>query len=88
MTPIVWENIALTVPFIAAFIGVPLWMTFRRPETAPDHAPARAYLTAKANRGGRPAAARLAALDLPGSGVPEALKRQAADARLSSGRAA
>ena len=44
MTAVVWANILLTLPFLLTFIGLPLWLTFRRPETAPDHAEARAYL--------------------------------------------
>jgi len=48
MTAVVWANILLAVPFLIAFIGVPMWLTFRRPNTAPDHTQARAYLRAKA----------------------------------------
>jgi hypothetical protein len=44
MSAIVWVNILLTLPFLIAFIGIPLWMTFKRPETARDHTEARAYL--------------------------------------------
>lgn len=44
MTPVIWANIALVIPFLLAFIGIPLWMTFRRPQTGPDHSDARAYL--------------------------------------------
>lgn len=44
MSAVVWANILLTLPFLIAFIGLPLWLTFYRPETAPDHAEARAYL--------------------------------------------
>jgi hypothetical protein len=44
MSAVVWANILLALPFLIAFIGIPLWMTFRRPETAPDHAEARSYL--------------------------------------------
>jgi hypothetical protein len=44
MTAVVWANILLAIPFLAAFIAVPLWWTFKRPPTAPDHAEARAYL--------------------------------------------
>jgi hypothetical protein len=47
MSAVVWANILLTLPFLAAFIAVPLWLTFKRPETAPDHAEARAYLRAR-----------------------------------------
>jgi hypothetical protein len=44
MTAVVWANILLAIPFLAAFIGIPLWMTFKRPQTGPDHSEARAYL--------------------------------------------
>jgi hypothetical protein len=44
MTTIVWANIALVIPFLVAFIAVPLWWTFKRPQAAADHAEARAYL--------------------------------------------
>jgi hypothetical protein len=37
MTGVVWANLLLAVPFLIAFIGVPLWMTFRRPQSAADH---------------------------------------------------
>jgi hypothetical protein len=47
MSAVVWANILLALPFLAAFIGIPLWLTFRRPETGPDHAEARAYLRAR-----------------------------------------
>jgi len=40
-------NIALAIPFLVAFIAVPLWMTFRRPETGPDHLAARRYLRSR-----------------------------------------
>jgi hypothetical protein len=44
MSAVVWANILLTLPFLIAFIGLPLWLTFHRSETAPDHSEARAYL--------------------------------------------
>ena len=47
MSAIVWANILLTLPFLIAFIGIPLWMTFKLPQTGPDHAEARAYLAAR-----------------------------------------
>ena len=47
MSAVVMANILLAIPFLAAFIGVPLWLTFKRPETASDHAEARAYLRAR-----------------------------------------
>jgi hypothetical protein len=47
MTAVIWANVLLAIPFLIAFIGVPLWMTFKRPQTGPDHAQAHAYLRAK-----------------------------------------
>jgi uncharacterized membrane protein YdfJ with MMPL/SSD domain len=47
MTAIVWANVLLTIPFLIAFIGIPLWITLRRQST-PDHSQAHAYLGAKA----------------------------------------
>jgi hypothetical protein len=44
MTAILWANILLTLPFLIAFIAVPLWWTAKRPPAAPDHSEARAYL--------------------------------------------
>lgn len=44
MSAVVWANILLAIPFLLAFIGIPLWMTFRRPQAGPDHTGARAYL--------------------------------------------
>jgi hypothetical protein len=48
MTAVVWANVLLAIPFLIALIGIPLWMTFRRPHTGPDHSQARTYLRAKA----------------------------------------
>jgi hypothetical protein len=47
MSAVVWANILLTIPFLIAFIGIPMWLTFRRPETSPDHAGAHAYLRSR-----------------------------------------
>lgn len=47
MTAIVWANILLILPFLIAFIAVPLWWTFKRPPAAPDHSEARAYLSTR-----------------------------------------
>jgi hypothetical protein len=44
MNTVVWANILLAIPFLVAFIGIPLWMTFKRPQTGPDHTDAHAYL--------------------------------------------
>jgi hypothetical protein len=48
MTAVVWANVALAIPFLLVWIGIPLWMTFRHPQTGTDHSQARAYLRAKA----------------------------------------
>jgi len=50
MTALVLASILLTIPFLAAFIGIPLWMTFARPETGADHTRARRYLRARSAR--------------------------------------
>ncbi|HEV3287405.1 MAG TPA: hypothetical protein VG123_00270 [Streptosporangiaceae bacterium] len=47
MTALVITSILLTIPFLVAFIAIPMWMTFQRPETAPDHTKAHAYLRAR-----------------------------------------
>ena len=47
MTPVVLASILLTIPFLVAFIGIPLWMTFKRPETGADHTGAHRYLRAR-----------------------------------------
>lgn len=47
MTVVVWANVLLAIPFLIAFIGIPLWITLRRQSTA-DHSQAHAYLDAKA----------------------------------------
>jgi hypothetical protein len=45
---ILLANIALAIPFLVVFIAVPLWMTFKRPETGADHTGAHRYLRARA----------------------------------------
>jgi len=47
MTPLVWANIPLALLFFLAWVAVPLWMIFKRPETASDFSQAHAYLAAK-----------------------------------------
>jgi hypothetical protein len=49
---LVLANFVLAVLVITAIVGIPLWMTFKRPETAPDYTAARAYFRARA-RGAR-----------------------------------
>jgi hypothetical protein len=60
MTTPVWINLILALPFVLAIVGIPLWMTWKHTDTAPDHAPARAYLTARHDR--RTAAAMIRAI--------------------------
>jgi hypothetical protein len=48
MTPLVLANLALAAVFFGAWYGIPMWMTFKRPERGPDFSEARAYLQAKA----------------------------------------
>ena len=51
---IVW-NMILIVPFLLAFIGIPLWMTWKHLDRAADHSASRRYLAAKAQYLGGPA---------------------------------
>ena len=44
MTAVVWANMLLAIPFLAAFIAVPLWWTFKRPPAGVDYTESRAYL--------------------------------------------
>lgn len=44
MSAVVWANILLAIPFLVTFIAVPLWWTFKRPQTGADHAESHAYL--------------------------------------------
>ena len=48
MTALVWASLALAAVFFGAWYGIPMWMTFRRPERHPDFAEARAYGRTKA----------------------------------------
>ena len=50
MTSAVWLNIPLAVLVILAIVGIPLWMTFRRPDWHPDYAEARTHFQTKAAR--------------------------------------
>ena len=35
MSSIVWVNILLGVPFVLAIVGIPLWLIWKRTDTAP-----------------------------------------------------
>jgi hypothetical protein len=50
VTGLVWLNVPLIVLALSAIVGIPVWLTFRRPETYPDYAEARAHYAAKARR--------------------------------------
>jgi hypothetical protein len=47
---VVLANLTLAIPFLVAFIAIPLWMTFKHPDTGADHTQARRYLRARAAR--------------------------------------
>lgn len=44
MSSAIFWNLILIVPFLLAFIGIPLWMTVRHADGAPDHTAARPFL--------------------------------------------
>ena len=50
MNALVLANFPLAILVVLAIVGIPLWMTFKRPESAPDYAGARAYVRVKASR--------------------------------------
>jgi hypothetical protein len=41
-------NMPLAAAFVAAWVGIPLWMTFKHPDTGPAFSAAPAYLVAAA----------------------------------------
>jgi hypothetical protein len=47
---LILANFPVAILVVLAIVGIPLWMTFKRPESAPDYAGARAYLRARASR--------------------------------------
>jgi hypothetical protein len=48
VTGIVIANFPIIALIVAAMIGIPLWITFRHPQTRPDYSQARAHFRAKA----------------------------------------
>jgi hypothetical protein len=52
VTGLVWLNLPLAVLVFLAIVGIPLWLTFKRPEHHPDYAEARAHFQARERRGG------------------------------------
>ncbi len=43
MNALILANFPIAALIFLAIVGIPLWMTFKRPETAPDYTEARAY---------------------------------------------
>jgi len=77
MPGLVWLNVPLIVLAFAAIVGIPLWLTFSRPETHPDYAEAHAHFLAKARRAH---VAAVAAEPPAGAGLTSARQHAAADA--------
>jgi len=50
VTGLVWLTVPLMVLAFAAIAGIPMWLTFRWPDTHPDYAEARAHYLARAGR--------------------------------------
>jgi hypothetical protein len=48
VTGIVIANFPIIALIVAAMVGIPLWITFRHPQTQPDYSEARAHYRAKA----------------------------------------
>ncbi len=51
MTGLVWLNVPLVVVAFLAIVGIPMWLTFKRPERHPDYSEARAHFRARERRG-------------------------------------
>jgi len=51
VTSLVWLNVPPVVLVFLAIVGIPMWLTFKRPERQPDYAEARAHFRAKERRG-------------------------------------
>lgn len=78
MTQLVWANFPLMALFALAIAGIPIWMVFRRPDRAPDHTEAHAYLRARAGHLRRPEPSTAA--PAPGTAAPAQVKAMAAAA--------
>ena len=67
MTSTLFWNSLLILPFLLAFIGIPLWMTWKHLDRPADHSAAHRYLAAKADylagRSGHPKPATSRAAD-------------------------
>lgn len=51
MIGLVWLNVPLVVLVFLAIVGIPMWLTFKRPERHPDYTEARVHFRAKERRG-------------------------------------
>jgi hypothetical protein len=81
MTPLVWASLALTALFFGAWYGIPMWMTFKRPERHPDFSEARAYLQAK-----EALARGESVITVPAAGMTAARRRVTATRAIVPGR--
>jgi hypothetical protein len=50
MSTVLWINVALAIPFIALWAGIPMWLVLRRPDRGPRLAAAPAVRTVSAVR--------------------------------------
>jgi hypothetical protein len=81
MTPLVLASLALAALFFGAWYGIPMWMTFKRPERRPDFSEARAYLQAKAAL-----AEGESVLTVPATGTTTARRHMTATRSIVPGR--
>ena len=51
MTGLVWLNVPLVVLVFLAIVGIPMWLTFKRPGRQPGYTGARAHFRAGERRG-------------------------------------
>jgi hypothetical protein len=59
MSALVLASFPIAALIFAAMVGIPLWLTFKRPDRAPRYTQARAYRVATAALGRRAAAPRV-----------------------------
>ena len=81
MTPLVLASLALAALFLGAWYGIPMWMTFKRPERHPDFSEARAYLQARAAL-----AEGESVLTVPAAGMTTARRHMTATRSIVPGR--
>jgi hypothetical protein len=51
VTGLVWLNVPLVVLVFLAIVGIPMWLTFKRPGRQPDYTETRAHFRARERRG-------------------------------------